>query len=490
MELCLGTRSDSARRYLKYFMHHINLLRHYRITPVVVFDGGNIPSKSATELDRHGKREANLALAKRKLKEGDIVSAVEFFQKAVQVTPSMAHQLIQILRSENVEFIVAPYEADAQLAYLSTLDADEGGIEAVITEDSDLIAYGCQAIIFKMDRHGNGEEFLIDKVFNTTCDGLRFKEFDRELFVGMCVLSGCDFLPSISGIGTKRAYCLVNKYKNLERVLSTLKFDKRYQMPEDYADSFWRAIAVFHHARIYDAKSKSLKPLKPLEQKHIKALNGELDLLGPEVPGPIAAAIAEGRLNPVTMKAFNSFTEAETCAGVTSTDSWILITLADKEQPLELPACVPQPNKSLQNPEHEKRIFTDIKASIVNIQDGSYEEEKYMKEACALGRLVVPMKRHQSLTAEIVPTQVPDNNPFKKRKLEGCGLKAESCYKDAEKSSEIFSSLNSVGKVENEPEIVVSTENHKLSNIFKEKRDDKQVENNKRHCLFRFFQHL
>ncbi|KAK8939459.1 Exonuclease 1 [Platanthera guangdongensis] len=193
----------------------------------------------------------------------------------------MAHQLIQILRSENVEFIVAPYEADAQLAYLSTLDADEGGIEAVITEDSDLIAYGCQAIIFKMDRHGNGEEFLIDKVFKTTCDGLRFKEFDKELFVGMCVLSGCDFLPSISGIGTKRAYCLVNKYKNLERVLSTLKFDKRYQMPQDYVISFWSAIAIFHHARIYDAKSKSLKPLKPLEHKYIKAINGELDLLGP-----------------------------------------------------------------------------------------------------------------------------------------------------------------------------------------------------------------
>jgi 5'-3' exonuclease len=52
----------------------------------------------------------------------------------------------QLLRSENVEFVVAPYEADAQLAYLATLDADQGGIAAVITEDSDLIAYGCTAV--------------------------------------------------------------------------------------------------------------------------------------------------------------------------------------------------------------------------------------------------------------------------------------------------------------------------------------------------------
>lgn len=54
--------------------------------------------------------------------------------------------LFQILRTEKIEFVVAPYEADAQLAYLSSLQADKGGIEAVITEDSDLLAYGCQAV--------------------------------------------------------------------------------------------------------------------------------------------------------------------------------------------------------------------------------------------------------------------------------------------------------------------------------------------------------
>lgn len=52
----------------------------------------------------------------------------------------------QILRSESIEFVVAPYEADAQLAYLSALEADKGGISAVITEDSDLVAYGCPTV--------------------------------------------------------------------------------------------------------------------------------------------------------------------------------------------------------------------------------------------------------------------------------------------------------------------------------------------------------
>lgn len=50
------------------------------------------------------------------------------------------------MKSENIEFVVAPYEADAQLAYLSSLEAEKGGVAAVITEDSDLVAYGCQAV--------------------------------------------------------------------------------------------------------------------------------------------------------------------------------------------------------------------------------------------------------------------------------------------------------------------------------------------------------
>lgn len=41
-----------------------------------------------------------------------------------------------------VDIIVAPYEADAQIAYLLKNNL----AYAVITEDSDLIAYGCQRV--------------------------------------------------------------------------------------------------------------------------------------------------------------------------------------------------------------------------------------------------------------------------------------------------------------------------------------------------------
>ena len=49
---------------------------------------------------------------------------------------------MQALKAANVEFIVAPFEADAQMAYLAVNDI----VHSVITEDSDLLPYGCPRV--------------------------------------------------------------------------------------------------------------------------------------------------------------------------------------------------------------------------------------------------------------------------------------------------------------------------------------------------------
>lgn len=48
----------------------------------------------------------------------------------------------QVARARGVDCIVAPYEADAQLAYLTK----SGLAQGVITEDSDLLAFGCKKV--------------------------------------------------------------------------------------------------------------------------------------------------------------------------------------------------------------------------------------------------------------------------------------------------------------------------------------------------------
>lgn len=50
----------------------------------------------------------------------------------------------KVLRQENVDYVVAPYEADAQMTFLAITNQ----VDAIITEDSDLIPFGCPRVSF------------------------------------------------------------------------------------------------------------------------------------------------------------------------------------------------------------------------------------------------------------------------------------------------------------------------------------------------------
>ena len=64
--------------------------------PYLVFDGGYLPAKSGKEEERRVKREANMQRGMQLLREGNVSRAHQFFSKAADVTPLMAHNLIQV----------------------------------------------------------------------------------------------------------------------------------------------------------------------------------------------------------------------------------------------------------------------------------------------------------------------------------------------------------------------------------------------------------
>ncbi|CAA7029490.1 unnamed protein product [Microthlaspi erraticum] len=404
MELCLDTDGKKKLRYIDYFMHRINLLQHYEIIPIVVLDGGHMPCKAATGDERQRKRKANFDAAMAKLKEGNVGAATELFQRAVSVTSSMAHQLVEVLKSENVEFIVAPYEADAQLAYLSSLELEQGGIAAVITEDSDLLAYGCKAVIFKMDRYGKGEELILDNVFQAVDQKPSFQNFDQELFTAMCVLAGCDFLPSVPGVGISRAHAFISKYQSVERVLSVLKTKKGKLFPDNYSSSLVEAVSVFQHARVYDFDAKKLKYLKPLSQSLLDLPVEQLEFLGPDLTPSVAAAIAEGKVDPITMEAFNRFSVSKT--------------------PLKTPV------RSFKEQEKSgsflERIELKRTADEAMIDpEAVLKEPKYSKQDLDLHKLVLQPNKDQMVIRTGNPSLIPNNNPFKIRKTDEMNMESE-----------------------------------------------------------------
>jgi exonuclease-1 len=75
---------------------------------------------------------------------GKTYEGKNLLRRSLNVTHDMALEVIKECQSCNVDCIVAPYEADAQLAYLNI----SGIADVVVTEDSDLTLFGCKKVPF------------------------------------------------------------------------------------------------------------------------------------------------------------------------------------------------------------------------------------------------------------------------------------------------------------------------------------------------------
>ena len=260
--------------------------------PVVVFDGQYLPSKSLTNEKRHSQREANLLKAEQLMSSGDSKEAYQYYIQAIDIQPSTVYTWIKSLQQSNIEYYVAPYEADAQLAYF----ARTGYVSAVLTEDSDLIAYQCPLTLFKL----NDNMEVISISFS---DVLSYLDLTIFQFLAVCALSGCDYIEHIKGIGFQKALKIVkNSLQTPSSVISTIRIENKLYVPENYELQLERAIITFLHAPVYDIISNKLMFLEPfLSSDYIVP-----DYLGNDIGPDLLDGIIKGKLNPRTLQPYEA----------------------------------------------------------------------------------------------------------------------------------------------------------------------------------------
>lgn len=119
----------------------------------------------------------------------------QFLAQAIDISPDLVSLLLVELKKESIPFIVAPYEADAQLAYLSR----ENIVDLIITEDSDLMAFGAKRMLYKVDiATMTCDELTLESI--RSCPNNNFTTFTHCMFLTMCILASCDYLKNIKGI--------------------------------------------------------------------------------------------------------------------------------------------------------------------------------------------------------------------------------------------------------------------------------------------------
>jgi exonuclease-1 len=98
-----------------------------------------------------------------------------------------------------------------------------------------------------MDNNGDGQEVDLKRL--PKCEALKLKHFTEEMFLLLCVLSGCDYLESIKGIGFKKAHRLV--YENcsdncdIANVFRAVRRQGKFLITADYEQNFLKAVLTF-----------------------------------------------------------------------------------------------------------------------------------------------------------------------------------------------------------------------------------------------------
>lgn len=254
---------EKTTQYVKYCTNMLDMLLFNGVIPVMVFDGRHLPAKANEEKNRREERQKKKKLAAQFLRSGQKDKARKYIASSIDVTHEMALELIRTCRSMKIDSIVAPYEADAQLAYLNL----NGFVDCVITEDSDLILFGCKKVLFKLQK--TGEAQLYNRENLPKVMGVPEDKFDFALFRRMCILSGCDYLSSLPGIGLVKAKKVVLRARDIDITTALMNMGKYLNMPklevtDEYIEQFFKAEATFMYQYVYDPyKRKVVRLTEP-----------------------------------------------------------------------------------------------------------------------------------------------------------------------------------------------------------------------------------
>lgn len=293
----LATNPES-KSYLYFIKAKVQNLLNHNIKPIFIFDGNKLPIKNKEESYREYKRLQKVEQAKKLFEQGKEDQAKNILISSIDITPNMVKQLTNILTSMNVEFIVAPYEADAQLAYLDYIHY----IDAIITEDSDLIAYGCKKLLYKLDNNNNCMEINYNDIFTFKPQNkkiLDFTEFTHEMFLQFCILSGCDYFKA-NNIGNKKAHYFISKYGSFNLAKPNMN-PKKYNLPEGIELQFEKAYLTFLFQVVYCPINKKMLHLNNHYFNEICSNYSFFSFLGIIKDDNIAESIATAKINPITL---------------------------------------------------------------------------------------------------------------------------------------------------------------------------------------------
>ena len=247
-------------KWVSAFINLVSSLRRNEIHCVFIYDSGSPPEKADEKAERVRQREKNeqrvydLEISlENYYNTGEIDSTLmEFYEKIKKDSKIPTKRLlsnrkisntidIELIKAKidkmksnilniskedfeltrelfkilNIPFYDAPMEAETCCSDL----CKRGIVDAVLSEDTDVLAYSTPVFLTKMD------------TINDTCvrikhpEILESLEIDEKQFLDLCIMCGCDYNKNIPKVGVETSLKYIRKYGDIDGIKENAKID-------------------------------------------------------------------------------------------------------------------------------------------------------------------------------------------------------------------------------------------------------------------------
>lgn len=125
----------------------------------------------------------------------------------------LVHDLLKVMCIQSIQ---APTEAEALCAWLVVKNI----VTAVLTEDTDVLAYGTPLFLNKINTTTNSCTLIeYEKLLSSL-------NLTKEQFTELCIMSGCDYNQRAKNVGPARVFKYLQKYGTFENIVKNeVKYD-------------------------------------------------------------------------------------------------------------------------------------------------------------------------------------------------------------------------------------------------------------------------
>ena len=218
-------------------------LYKWNIKPIFVFDFAYPKMKDKCIIDRKNKKDE---YKKKYLIEKNKLMKKKYYNLCSSITQKEYNDIIKLIKLFGFTYIFSKEEADSQCAYISK----KGFVDYVISDDSDLLLFGCKNIIknFTLNEKKKMKVINLSKILDET-------KLKMKSFIQLGILLGCDYVKTVPGIGYVKAFELIKKYKTIKKAQLNEIIPKSF-IYEDVYD-------YFLHGKYKKIYKKDLKIIKP-----------------------------------------------------------------------------------------------------------------------------------------------------------------------------------------------------------------------------------